>query len=201
MTTVTVNKENKAFIHPYKVILYLSMTSMLMFFAITTSALLVKKGDIVSWEAFKLPSIFYVSTVILLASSIAMHFAKNLYRDAKFSLSRMVMFIGVLLSIVFLFTQYMGFQSLMAIGKPLAGNASGSFVYVIVMAHGVHIIGGILFALIILINAFRNRNNQQFEYTNTINPKRLLALELLSTYWHFIDLIWIYLFIFFYFNY
>lgn len=201
MAEAIYTNNSKSYIHPYKVILYLSMTSMLMFFAITTSALLVKKGDIVSWEAFKLPTIFYLSTVILLGSSIAMHFAKNLYRDAKFSMSRIVMSVGVLLSIVFLFTQYMGFQSLMAIGKPLAGNASGSFVYVIVMAHGVHIIGGIIFALIIWIKAFRNRNDQQFEYNNTINPKRLLALELLSTYWHFIDLIWIYLFIFFYFNY
>lgn len=201
METAVLNKDNKGFMHPYKVILYLSMASMLMFFAITTSALLVKKGDIVSWEAFKLPTIFYLSTIVLFASSFSMHYAKNLYRDLKFSLSRTLMLVSVLLSLVFLFTQYLGFQSLEALGKPLAGNASGSFIYVIVMAHAVHIIGGVVFSLIILVKALKNRSDKEFEFSNKLNPKRLLALELLTTYWHFIDFIWIYLFIFFYLNY
>lgn len=202
MATTTIQpNNNKSFIHPYKVILYLSMASILMFFAITTSALLVKKGDIVSWESFKLPNIFYFSTLILLASSATMHLAKNFYSQSKFALSRMLILGSVLLAVFFLFAQYLGFQSLTAIGKPLAGNASGSFIWVIVIAHGFHIIGGLFFSILILIQSYRSRNDQKFELNNLVNPKRFLTLELLTIYWHFIDFIWIYLFIFFYFNY
>ena len=172
-----------------------------MFFAITTSALLVKKGDIVSWEAFKLPTVFYLSTAIFLCSSALMHYAKNLYEQTKFSKSRLVMIMSIILSLLFIYTQYLGFQSLEALGKPLDGNASGSFIYVIVIAHALHIIGGVFFSLIILIKAFLNRNDKNFELNNITNPKRLLYMELISIYWHFIDFIWIYLFIFFYFNY
>lgn len=201
MAEISLQNENKGIIHPYKVILYLSMASILMFFAITTSALLVKKGDIVSWEAFKLPVVFYLSTAILLGSSALMHFSKNLYAQTKFSMSRIVMLMSIILAVVFIYTQYIGFLELEALGKPLNGNASGSFIYVIVLAHALHIIGGLFFSIFLWIKAIRNRNDKNFEFNNKVNPKRLLALELLTTYWHFIDFIWVYLFIFFYFNY
>lgn len=173
------------------------MASIIMFFAITTSALLVKKGDIVSWEQFKLPSIFYLSTIILIGSSALMHYSTNLYKKSKFSLSKIVMILSILGSILFIYSQYIGFNKLTEIGMPLAGNASGSFVWVIVGAHALHIMGGLIFSFIILSKSYLGKTKQ----TNEVNPKRLLSLELLTIYWHFIDFIWIYLFIFFYFNY
>lgn len=200
-TTINTNNNNKGFIHPYKVILYISMASILMFFAITTSALLVKKGDVVSWEAFTLPSIFYFSTLVLIGGSALMHLSKNLYAKGSFAPARLVMALSIIVSIAFIYVQYLGFGKLAEIGKPLTGNASGSFVYVIVLAHALHIVGGLFFSLIIWIKAIRNRNDKNFELNNTVNPKRLLAFELLTIYWHFIDFVWIYLFIFFYFNY
>jgi cytochrome c oxidase subunit 3 len=199
MASISIDKNNKnGFIHPFKVILYISMASILMFFAITTSALLVKKGDVVSWEQFKLPSIFYISTVILIVSSALMHYSKNLYKEAKFSASKIFMVLSIIVSLLFIYTQYLGFNTLNEIGMPLTGNASGSFVYVIVGSHALHIIGGLVFSFIILAKSFIKKDDFQ---TKTINAKRLLSLELLTIYWHFIDFIWIYLFIFFYFNY
>lgn len=199
MASVSIeNTNNNGFIHPHKVILYISMASILMFFAITTSALLVKKGDVVAWEQFKLPTIFYYSTVVLIASSALMHYSKNLYKNAQFSASKIVMVLSILVSILFIYTQYLGFEKLTEIGMPLAGNASGSFVWVIVGAHALHIVGGLFFSFIILAKSFINKDDFK---TKTINAKRLLSLELLTIYWHFIDFIWIYLFIFFYFNY
>ncbi len=202
MATVTINSNNTngRFIHPLKVILYLSMASMLMFFAVSTSALLVKKGDIVSWQQFKLPSIFYLSTLILVVSTLLMHFAKNLYANAKFSLSRIMIALSILVALVFIYTQLLGFKELTAIGMPMSGNASGSFIWFLVGAHALHIVGGLVFTLIILIRFFMSKYSQEFK-TKTINTRRLLSLELLTAFWHFIDFIWIYLFIFFYFNY
>lgn len=202
MTTLDINTENKKYIHPYKVILYLAMGSILMFFAITTSALLVKKGDVVSWEYFKLPTIFYISTVIFIVSSVLMHWAKNAYKALAFNKSLALLVSSIAFAILFLIAQLKGFDALNAIGKPLTGNASGSFIWVIVLSHGAHIIGGLVFALIILIRFIRSRKRQLNSTKEIIfEPKRFLSLELLSIYWHFIDFIWIYLFIFFYFNY
>ena len=188
---------SKGFTHPYKVILYLAMASMLMFFAITTSALLVKKGDIVSWQQFKLPTIFFYSTAILLISSAFMHYSTYLYKQTKFELSKIFITLSIVSSILFIYVQYLGFNKLTEIGMHLSGNSSGSFVWVLVGAHAFHIIGGLFFSLFILFKFSIGKNKQK----NTLNPKRLLSLELLTIYWHFIDFIWIYLFIFFYFNY
>jgi len=200
MSEIIINNENysnKGFIHPHKVILYIAMASILMFFAITTSALLVKKGDIVSWEQFKLPSIFYLSTIILVLSSAFMHYSTYLYKQTKFGLSKVVMILSIVVSFIFIYTQLLGFSALTEIGMPLAGNAAGSFIWVIVGAHALHIIGGLFFSFIVLSKSIVGKEKE----TNKINPKRLLSLELLTSYWHFIDFVWIYLFIFFYFNY
>ena len=110
------------------------------------------------------------------------------------------MILSIIVSIIFIFTQFVGFSKLSEIGMPLAGNASGSFVYVIVLAHALHIVGGLFFSFIILAKSYLPSSKLETK-NNIINPKRLLSLELLTIYWHFIDFIWIYLFIFFYFNY
>ena len=86
-------------------------------------------------------------------------------------------------------------------GMTLTENLSGSFLYLITSAHGVHIIVGLVVMLIFLVNAFRNRKDPIYELRDIINPKRQLHLELLVGFWHYIDAVWIYLYVFLYFNY
>lgn len=188
-------------IHPQKLGLLVAMASMTMFFAAFTSALLIKKGDFRVWEGFRFPHIFMYSTATILALSAAIQLSLNSYRKANFTLFRTLLSISFLLGCLFLVLQLEGWHILKEMGMPLRENVSGSFVYVITAMHGVHIIGGLAVTLLFLIGAIRSRKDPIYELRNIINPKRQLNLEMLVMFWHYIDGVWVYLFIFFYVNY
>ena len=95
----------------------------------------------------------------------------------------------------------MGFRALAAMGFPLTGNIAGQFVYLLAAMHGLHIVIALLVTGLVLIFAVRARKDPLFELRNIINPKRKLHMELLVTFWHYIDIVWIYLFVFLYLNY
>lgn len=188
-------------IHPQKFALWLAMASMTMFFAALTSALLVKKGDFRSWESFRLPNVFLFSTITVIGVSATIHAALVCYRKTKFAAFRWLMFTSFLLAVLFLILQFLGWLSLKAMGMTLTGTISASFIYLITAAHGVHIIGGLVVMLIFLVFAIKERNDPLYELRDIINPKRQLNLEMLASYWHFVDIVWVYLYIFFVMNY
>lgn len=188
-------------IHPQMFGLWLAMAGMTMFFAALTSALILKKGDFKSWENFKLPNVFMLSTLVIILLSVTMHSALISYRKARFTAFRWLFAGGFVLGLAFLFTQWMGFIALKDMGFPLTGNISGQFIYMLAIVHGAHISIALLITLVALIKAIRARKDPLFELRNIINPKRKLQMELLVTFWHYIDIVWIYLFVFFFFNY
>ena len=188
-------------VHPQKFALWLGMASMSMFFAALTSALLIKKGDYMSWENFRLPTVFLYSTASIVALSVCIHASLISYRKAKFGLFRWLLFFSFLLGCLFLGLQLKGWETLKDMGMPLTGNLSGSFIYVITSAHGLHIAVGLLVTFIFLAFAFRSRKDPIYELRDIINPKRQLNLELLVSYWHYVDAVWVYLYVFFYLNY
>lgn len=188
-------------VHPQKFALWLAMASMSMFFAALTSALLVKKGDYNYWEGFTLPGVFFFSTITVIATSISLHLALRAYRKASFARFRSFLVLGFVLAFMFLGLQLLGWKALMDGGMTLTYNLSGSFVYVLTAMHGLHLIGGLVALLIFIVFAWRSRFDPIFELRNIINPKRQLNLELLVSYWHFVDILWIYLYIFLYINY
>lgn len=188
-------------VHPQKFALWIAMASMSMFFAALTSALLVKKGDYRSWENFRLPTVFLFSTITVISLSVCIHAALISYRKAKFVQFRWLMFFSFLLGCLFLALQLTGWNVMVHGGMTLTENLSGSFLYVITAAHGVHIIAGLLVMLVFLIHAVRNRKDPIYELRDIINPKRQLNLELLVSYWHYVDAVWVYLYVFFCLNY
>lgn len=188
-------------VHPQKFALWIAMASMTMFFAALTSALLVKKGDYRSWENFRLPTVFLFSTITVISLSVCIHVSLISYRKAKFVQFRWLMFFSFLLGCFFLALQLTGWNVMVNGGMTLKENLSGSFLYVITGAHGVHIIAGLVVMLVFLIHAVRNRKDPIYELRDIINPKRQLNLELLVSYWHYVDAVWIYLYVFFWLNY
>ena len=188
-------------VHPQKFMLWVAMAAMSMFFAALTSALLVKKGDYRVWENFRLPTVFLFSTMTIITLSVCIHASLLSYRKAKFSRFRWLMFTSFLLGCLFLGLQLTGWHVLQQGGMTLTENLSGSFIYLITSAHGVHIIAGLAVMLVFLISAVRARNDEIYELRNIINPKRQLNLELLVSYWHYVDAVWVYLYVFFYLNY
>ncbi len=187
MSTVTIKPRNRYKIHPQKFALWSAMASIIMMFAALTSAFIVRKAA-GNWLEFELPSIFYVSTFVILLSSIIMHGSYLAYKRGKAAIYRWGLVLTFLLGITFVVMQYSGWTSLYEIGVELNGNPSGSFFYIISGLHAAHVLGGIAVLFVAISHAF----GLSFK----ISDKRLLRFELSLHYWHFVDFLWIYLLIF-----
>ncbi len=175
-------------IHPHKFALWLAMVSMFMFFMAYTSAYLVRKSA-GNWLEFELPSIFYVSTAVIILSSVFLHLSFDAFKKGKEGMYKTFLPLALITGCAFVVMQYMGWQKLTALGIELTGNASGAFVYVISGLHAAHVLGGIACIIVGTIYAYM----LPFKVTE----KRKRRFELTVTYWHFVDALWIYLLILF----
>lgn len=185
----TFTEQQRKRIHPYKFALWVAMASILMMFAGFTSAYIVKRADS-NWLEFKLPPIFWVSTVAILLSSLTLHLAGKSFRARQMAKYKVLITATVVLGLLFTILQWLGFQYLQDHGVKLIGNNSnpaGSFLGVITGVHILHVLGGVIVLLIIFFKAY---NRKTISYSN-------IQLDVATTYWHFVDAIWIYLFIFF----
>ena len=180
--TVSKNRRNK--IHPWKFALWAACASILMMFASLTSAYVVRHAA-GNWLEFAMPKIFFVSAGVMIASSIALHFSYSFFKKGNESMYKLLLVVGTILGFGFLITQYMGWMELNAMGVFLDGNPSGSFVYAISGLHAAHVLGGIATLIMALVHAF----GLKFKVTE----KRKIRFELTLTYWHFVDILWIYL--------
>ena len=157
-----------------------------MFFAGLTSAYVVRKPQ-GNWVEFVVPDWFLYSTIIIVISSLLLFAAKKRIYIQKAS-SKLV-FGTFFLGLVFSYFQFRGWQELTNQGVFLTGegsNVSGSFLYVITLAHLVHLIGGLVAILFAAINISQDK----------YSPEDCLGFDLTSIYWHFVGLLWIYLFFF-----
>jgi cytochrome c oxidase subunit 3 len=172
-------------VNPKIFTMWLFIVSIVMLFAAFTSAYLVRKAE-GNWVEFKLPDLFYYSTGVLVASSISMHAALLAAKKDQFNALRLSISITFVLGLLFLIMQYYGWAQLVEMNVYFVGNPSGSFVYVFSGLHGLHLISGLVVLLVALVAAFRLK----------INAKALTQIKICSTYWHFLDALWVYLFIF-----
>jgi cytochrome c oxidase subunit 3 len=171
-----------------KLLLYVSIGSIVMAFAGLTSAYVVTKGS-GAGLSFDLPSIFYYSTAIILISSLTMNMSLVAARKDNFQQITIWLVFTLLLGIAFMITQYEAWSELYKNKIYFAGrqsNAAGSFLYVITGLHVAHLVGGLLY----LIGMIVRSTKQQF------NAQNHLKLKLCAIYWHFLDILWIYLFVF-----
>ena len=194
MTTNRTDLANEAArparMHPKKFVLLLFIVSIVMVFAALTSAYIVRQAE-GNWELFAMPSIFYYSSIIILLSSISMHWAVWNAKQNNIAMLRLAVTITTVLGLSFLVMQYLGWGELSAMGIEFSGgNVSGSFFYVLVGVHAAHLISGVIFLLIMLVAAFQYK----------VHSKQMTKIEMCATYWHFLDGLWLYLFIFLLFN-
>jgi cytochrome c oxidase subunit III len=165
----------------------MSLVSIVMMFTALTSAYIVRQAA-GNWLEFPLPDIFYYNTLVILASSLTLHGCYVAFKRGAEASYKALLILTFLLGLVFLYLQYAGWEELVAMGVPLKTNPSGDFVYAISGIHAAHVLGGITILIVALIVAFR----LPFKVT----PARKLRLELSLTYWHFVDVLWIYLILF-----
>ncbi|WP_226789091.1 cytochrome c oxidase subunit 3 [Polaribacter porphyrae] len=174
-----------------KPMLWISMISMVMFFAGLTSAYVIsmKRDD---WVSFELPQSFYISTFLIVASSVTLFLSQRFLKQDKRQLSLITVIITLLLGVGFIWQQYVGFNQLRSIGLFFTGpesTVSTSFIIGITFMHVLHLIAGIIVLFVVIYNHFK------YKYKSD----DMLGFELGAIFWHFVDILWIYLFFFFYF--
>lgn len=174
-----------------KPLLWIGIVSIVMLFAGLTSAYVVRAQN-GNWLVFQLPPIMLISTAVIITSSLTLFLAQKAIKKDNFQLTSIALFATLLLGIAFFYTQYAGWKQLSAQGIYFAGkfsNASGSFLIVIAFLHLLHMIGGLIALAVSLTKSLLKK------YSSSDS----LGIELTAIYWHFLDILWVYLFLFLYF--
>lgn len=182
-------KDRPLSMHPQKFALWLFLVTVVMIFAALTSAYIVRKGE-GNWLDFDLPDLFYYTSGIILLSSITMQWAYYAAKKDNLDVVKIALSITSVLGVAFLVGQVYAWGNLVDIQVYFVGNPSGSFLYILTGLHGLHLISGIIFLIIVLISTFKYK----------VHSKSLTRIEMCATYWHFLDALWLYLFFFLSFN-
>lgn len=162
----------------------MTLAGILMFFMALVSAYVVRRGMPNSgWTAIpELPRVLWLNTSLLFSSSASLVFARSRFRAEDEAGFRRWWTASMILGLCFLVGQFVAWRELIAQGVYLATNASSSFFYLFTAAHGLHLVGGIVALIWVLMR-----------------PTRLLtrgtAIEVASMYWHFMDGVWLFLFL------
>ena len=176
----------------YKLLLLFAMISMTMMFAGLTSAFVVSKSRADWLKDFQLPLAFYFSTAVIIGCSVTFHLAKKAIQNDQQKTTTTFLLATLILGILFIILQFVGFGQVVANGYYFTGSESSittTFLYIVTLVHLLHLVGGIISLLIIIYNHFK----QKYNSTQTI------GIELGAMYWHFLDILWVYLFLFLYF--
>lgn len=177
--------EEQLSMNPRKFILWLFLVSIIMLFASMTSAYLVRRAE-GNWLEYTIPVIFTYSTVVLALSSLSMHWAYLAAKKDNFNSLRIAISITFVLGITFLYMQFQGWVDLVNQNVYFVGNPAGSFMYVFTGLHAFHLISGLVVLIFALKSAFQLR----------MHAKNLDQIQISATYWHFLDILWLYLFFF-----
>jgi len=173
-------------IHPHKFILWVGIGSIIMMFAGLTSAYIVKREQ-PGWTSYTTPIAFYYSSAVMLISSLTIYLAGKSFMERRIVRYKKLVAATAILGIVFILLQWLGFRHLWVTGTTLHGSGAGQFLYIIAGLHALHVFGGVIALSALWI---KSRNTR-------IRSYNAVPVDVVSTYWHFVDLLWIYLFIFF----
>ncbi len=175
-----------------KTMMWFAMISMTMTFAGLTSAYVVSKSRTDWLTDLVFPDAFIISVGVIIASSACLYFAKKAIDQENRSLATILLVATFIFGVLFIYMQFQGFKDIMEQGYYFTGpsaNIVPTFLYIIVVLHIVHVIAGLVVLLVVIYNHFK----QKYQRAQT------LGLELGGMYWHFVDILWVYLFLFLYF--
>ncbi|NHN27485.1 heme-copper oxidase subunit III [Flavobacterium jejuense] len=191
-TKMTLEEHNARKSRTYKMLLIFGMMSILMIFAGLTSAYVVSKSRPDWLNEFQLPTAFIWSTLVMLASSVTFILALKAIKRSDSKSTMFLLCSTLLLGVLFVFFQFKGFGQVIENGYFFTGsesNVTTSFLYIVVLVHLAHLLGGFISLIIVIYNHYKQK----------YNAVQTLGIELSAMYWHFMDFIWVYLFLFFYF--
>lgn len=201
ITEMESNQDRQSFaIHPYQIFVYLLIGAITVLFLSLTIAY-----GYTRWEKgiqpLRVPLIFVLNTLLLVSSSVCLVRAKKAYLDDNTADYKQMLLSTIILSVLFMISQAFGWYRLFNMDLPLGINNGVSYLYLISAVHFAHILAGMPF----LISFYRTAAKRMVEPVSVLlyfsNPEKKVKLNLLTVYWHFLDILWIYLVVFFWINY
>jgi len=189
LTQGTTEEKNK---RAKKMMLWFAIISLIMSFAAWTSAFIVSSTRPDWLKDFQLPDSFVISTIVIMISSVSFILAKRALKSHNRKATTIWLLVTLVLGTIFIFNQFNGFQEIINQGYNFTGptsNVTMSYIYLIAMVHILHVVVGLICLLVVIYNHFKQKYNSE----------NMLGFELAATFWHFIDILWIYLFLFLYF--
>jgi len=177
-------KKNK--LHAKEFLLWTFLVSVFMIFAGLTSAVIVRRSD-GNWLEYVLPSAFWWSTALVFLSSISLQWSLGRARRDELGQLKVGLAVTMITGLLFLLSQWIAFRQMVEIGLYLVGNPATSFLYVITGLHALHMLSAIIVLFVIFVQVFSYK----------VHSKNMLSIRLGTLYWHFLGVLWIYLYIFF----
>ncbi|RIV42989.1 cytochrome c oxidase subunit 3 [Flagellimonas pelagia] len=189
---LTQGTEEEKVIRAKKMMLWFGIVSLTMGFAGWTSAYIVssKRDDWIS--DLELPQAFFVSTAIIILSSITYILARRAVKKSNQKQATVFLVTTLVLGITFIVLQFMGFSQMLENGYYFTGPTSNikmSYVFLLAAVHIAHVVAGLITLLVVMVQQLRGKYTAQ----------KMLGMELGATFWHFLDFIWVYLIVFMYF--
>jgi len=172
-----------------KMMLWFGIVSLIMSFAGLTSAFVVSSAREDWLAGFVLPNAFSVSVALIILSSLTLLLAKKYLKLNKAKKTSFYLMVTLVLGIGFIISQLIGFQQIIDLGFNFTGptsNITMSYIYIIAAVHILHVIVGLICLMVVIYNHFKQK----------YNTENLLGFELAANFWHFVDILWLYLFLF-----
>lgn len=172
--------------------LWFAIVSLVMAFGGWTSAYIVSRSRKDWVSELDLPNAFFISTGVIILSSITYILAKRMVQQGKAKAATYLLLATLALGGIFIGLQFMGFSEMVSQGYYFTGptsNVKSSYVFLIAAVHIAHVVAGLISLLVVLYNQIKGK----------YAPNNMLGLELGAYFWHFLDILWLYLFLFMYF--
>jgi len=173
----------------YRVGIWVAIASIVMLFTALTSAYIVRMASADDWTPLRMPKVLWLSTTVILISSVTIEISKRSLQRAKDSQYGLWLTLTAVLGVVFVGSQYAAWRNLARQGVYVATNPHSSFFYLFTAVHGLHVLGGLLALAYLLLRTRKKRDSVEGEL------RRVGAAEAATVYWHFLDGLWICLFL------
>ncbi len=185
--------------HPYNIYLMLVLAGIVMLFLALSASFIYSRveGQI---PVIKVPPIFLFNTLILLGSSYTMVWAKRCYLNDETANYQKALMATIALTLIFMVAQLIGWQQLFNQEIFIHSNNGAGYLYVISFLHFAHVIAGLPFLILFLWAAKKRMKEPVSVLVYFSDPLKRLKLRLLSVYWHFLDILWVYLVLFLWIN-
>ncbi|MCU0326258.1 MAG: cytochrome c oxidase subunit 3 [Spirosomaceae bacterium] len=180
---------------PFEFMLYLAMIGSGILFLGVMFFLIAKETINNLRVSFIIPKFFWFSTFAILLSSATLHWSIKAFNEERFRSYRLNIIVTSILGVFFIALQFLGWGELLQKNIRLGNNTGGEFIYILSGLHIFHTIGGLIALLVMNRDAIKNLNYVD-TFVYSVNPPNQLKIRLISVYWHFIDILWVLLFLF-----